>query len=29
MILAMTTADIHGFLAGRPDLARFGGDRRI
>ena len=24
-----TTADIRGFLARRPDLARFGGDRRI
>jgi spore coat polysaccharide biosynthesis protein SpsF len=26
---AFTTADIRGFLARRPDLARFGGDRRI
>ena len=26
---AFTTADIRAFMAGRPDLARFGGDRRI
>jgi hypothetical protein len=29
MILAITMADIPSFLARRPDLARFGGDRRI
>jgi hypothetical protein len=29
ILQARALADIRRFLAGRPDLARFGGDRRI